>query len=355
MKARITGAAAALALITAATPAAAASVGQEVAGQVAVNAKIFSQSDDPYPDHHVMFPGGVTGLPDISYQILPRYRPMKLDLYLPPASFRGPRPTVIYVHGGGWQSGGPRLSGAFDNWPSVLAAIAARGYVVASVSYRFIGEAPHPAAIQDVKASIRWLRANAGKYRVDPDRIMTWGGSAGGHLAALAATSCGVAALEPPADSSGPPRNDKVEQQTPGAARTDVQSDCVQGAVTWYGIFDFRNKPLGPPEKALLGCAASACTEAQLASASPAAYLGPKTPPMLMIAGSEDHTVPPSQSKDFYAAMQARGLKSELMIIPGVDHSFIGPTHEETRDASRAALARTIDFFDAVIGDPSAR
>lgn len=355
MRALITTAAAALAVLSAASAAAAPSVGRALAAQAVVNARIFSQGDDPYPDHRVAFAGGVTGLPDLSYQILPRFRPMKLDLYLPPAGFRGPRPTVIYIHGGGWQSGGPRLSGAFDNWPRVLAAIASRGYVVASVSYRFAGEAPHPAAIQDVKASIRWLRANAGKYRVDPARIMVWGASAGGQLAALAATSCGVAALEPAAGSAGPPRNDKVEQQTAGTAPVGDASDCVQGAVTWYGIFDFTGRALGPPEQAYLGCAPSGCTPEQARSPSAISYLGPNTAPMLMIAGSEDHTVPPAQSRDFYAAMQARHLRGELMIIPGVDHSFIGKTPEATRDASRAGLARTIDFIDSVIGDRAPR
>src|SRR5437868_4204873 len=109
MKAQITGAAAALALAVEAAPAWAASPGETLAGQAVVNAKIFSQGDDPYPDHRVAFAGGVTGLPDVSYRIVQRYRPMKLDLYLPPTSFRGPRPVVIYIHGGGWQSGGPRL------------------------------------------------------------------------------------------------------------------------------------------------------------------------------------------------------------------------------------------------------
>src|SRR4051812_36738036 len=184
----------------------AATPGETLAAAQKVNPQIFSQGDDPYPDHRVAFPGGVTGLPDMTYSILPGWRPLKLDLYLPPASFPGPRPTVMFIHGGGWTGGGPRLSGAFDNWPTVLASMAARGYVVAAVSYRFSGEAPSPAAIQDVKAAVRWLRANARKYRVDKARMMTWGGSAGGQLAALAATSCGVAALEPAA-APGRPAN----------------------------------------------------------------------------------------------------------------------------------------------------
>jgi hypothetical protein len=135
-------------------------------------------SDDNYPERKVAFPGGVTGLPDLTYETLSGYRPMKLDLYLPPASFAGPRPFVIYIHGGGWANGIPRTAAVFANWPDVLASFAARGYVTASVSYRFQNEAPFPAAIQDVKAAIRWLHSNAEKYNIDTTRGMTLGSSA---------------------------------------------------------------------------------------------------------------------------------------------------------------------------------
>jgi acetyl esterase/lipase len=339
--------------LSASGPASAQTPGQALAAKAVVNAKIFSQGDDPYPDHHVVFAGGVTGYPDVAYQILPRYRPMKLDLYLPPASFTGPRPTVVFIHGGGWVGGGPRLSAAFDNWPTVLASMAARGYVVAAVAYRFSGEAPFPAAIQDVKAAIRWLRANSARYGVDKARMMTWGGSAGGQLAALAATSCGAGALEPVGPAG--PRNANVEQATAGAAAPQGESTCVQGAVAWYGIFDFATMPGRENERLYLGCGANQCTAEQTARASPVAYLGERTPPILIIAGAEDKTVPPAQSTSFHAAMQAKRLRSELMIIPGVDHSFIGSTPEATRSASRAALARTVDFIDTVIGDRAGR
>jgi acetyl esterase/lipase len=327
----------------------AATPGETLSDAQKVNPQIFSQGDDPYPDHHVVFPGGVTGLPDLTYQILPGWRPLKLDLYLPPASFKGPRPTVMFIHGGGWTGGGPRLSGAFDNWPSVLAAMSARGYVVAAVSYRFSGEAPSPAAIQDVKAAIRWLRANAGQYRVDKARMMTWGGSAGGQLAALAATSCGAPALEPPAPPAA--RNANVEKQTAGTARPETESDCVQGAVTWYGIFDFRTMPANRRPAPYLGCGKDGCTDDQLRQPSAAAYVSAKSPPMLMIHGSADTTVPVGQSQDFQKTLQAAGVRSELLVIPDVEHSFIGKTPEATRQASHLALARTVDFIDSVIGD----
>jgi hypothetical protein len=98
----------------------------------------------------------------------------------------------------GWSGGSKRTTGAFSNWPGVLAALAAKGYVVASLDYRLVGDEIAPAAIQDTKAAIRFLRANAAKYNVDKNRGLTWGPSAGGQLAALAATSCGATALSPP-------------------------------------------------------------------------------------------------------------------------------------------------------------
>jgi acetyl esterase/lipase len=154
---------------------------------------------DVYPEHHVSFPGGVTGIPDLVYYTVSGYRAVRMDLYLPPPSFRGPRPFVVYTHGGGWSGGSKRTTGAFSNWPGVLASLAAKGYVVASLDYRLSADEAFPAAIHDVKAAIRFLRANADKYNIDKTRALTWGPSAGAHLAALAATSCGAAALSPPA------------------------------------------------------------------------------------------------------------------------------------------------------------
>ena len=325
-------------------------IGEQVAAEAVVNPQIFSAGDDPYPAHPVNFAGGVVGWPDMTYQILPRYRPMKLDLYLPPVTFKGPRPAVVFIHGGGWIGGGNRLSGAFDNWPRVLASIARRGYVVAAVAYRFSGEAPSPAAIQDVKASIRWLRANADRYRIDKNRFMTLGGSAGGQLSGLAATSCGVAELSPPAPANRP-RNLTVENPKAGNRDPALESDCIQGAVAWYGIFDFATMPTSEVVQAYLGCAGAPCTDEQKRRASAQAYLGDKTPPILVIAGAEDKTVPAQQTRDFFAAMQAHGVQSEMLIIPGVDHSFLGKDGAATRSASQTALARTVNFIDKVIGD----
>jgi acetyl esterase/lipase len=305
--------------------------------------------DDRYPERRVNFPGDVVGFPDLTYSSLSGYRPLILDLYKPARS--GPSlPLVIYLHGGGWQGGHTRHSGAFEDWPGVLASIAARGYVVASVEYRLSGEAAFPAAVQDVKAAIRWLRTHATEFGIDKARAVVWGGSAGGQLAALVGASCGAGALEPLSAAANqrpePGRMDKPASQSQPAAA--VESDCVQGVVTWYGIFDL-SAPRGDAEYRYLGCAAGTCSAATLAAAGAMSYVDPKDPPVLMIHGVNDHTVPIAQSRSYLAALRAKGVKGELVEIPGVDHSFIGESPEATRDASLRALNQTLAFIGATL------
>lgn len=298
---------------------------------------------DHYPTVRLTFPGGVVGLPSLTYAVLPWYRPLHLDLYLPPGK-SGRHPLVIYIHGGGWMSGHTRQSGAFANWPGVLALIASRGYAVASVEYRLSGEAPFPAAIQDVKAAIRWLRAHATEYGIDPGRVVVWGGSAGGHLAALAGVSCGVTSLNPTAE--------KRAQIAPSGP----EGDCVQGVVSWYGVFDFhhaRNGSNNRTVKTFLGCASQGCTDAQLSVASPATYVKAGEPPMLLIVGSADNVVGPQQSRDFDALLRSKGDPVQLLIIPGVNHSFVGTTAASTRAASLEALQRTFEFIAQTVGPGS--
>jgi acetyl esterase/lipase len=296
--------------------------------------------DDRYPKAKVSFGSDVESYPDVVFSTQPGFRPLRLDIYRQVAP-KGPRPLVVYIHGGGWIGGHTRHSGAFSNWPGVLASLARKGYVVASVEYRLSSEAKFPAAIQDVKSAIKWMRANATRYSVDPQKTIVWGGSAGGQLAALAATTCGVESLEPEvADKS-----------------IASQSDCVQGLVAWYGVFDFNAIPPPPPgvDDAVsaagkyLGCAPAQCAS-KVALASPIANIDAKDPPTLLIHGEIDKVVPVGQSRAFDAALRAKGVPSELIVIPAVDHSFIGSSPEATRQASLQALAKTFEFIDAVAG-----
>jgi acetyl esterase/lipase len=211
------------------------------------------------------------------------------------------------------------------------------------VEYRLSGEARFPAAVQDVKTAIRWLRLNASKYGIDKSRALIWGASAGGQLAALTATSCGAAGLEP-----APPSD---------------ESDCVQGAVTWYGIFDFQTlatqrrsdstMPSGQPDSAdsrYLGCVVSTCPPQIVAAASPVSYVKQGDPPMLLVHGLADKTVPVQQTREMYDRLRAASVPVELYLIPEVDHSFIGKTPAQTAEASRAALTRVFEFIDTTIG-----
>jgi acetyl esterase/lipase len=327
------------------------------AGNAEISAKV--QPEDRYPERHVDFPGGVTGSPDLVYSTLPGFRPLHLDLYRPTLGTSRPNsPLVVYVHGGGWSGGHTRQSGAFTRWPLVLASLASRGYVVASVEYRLSGEARFPAAVQDIKAAIRWLRANAERYRIDASRVLIWGASAGGQLAALVATSCNVSELEPPVAGA-------VDPQTPQRAAdqsanvSSAGSDCVQAAVTWYGVFDFRtlagqrsadsavarNQPESADSR-YLGCQISECPADVVASASPVTYVKRGDPPMLLIHGSADKTVPVQQTQEMYEKLRSAGVPAELFLIPDVDHSFIGKKPADTERASRAALARVFAFVD---------
>ena len=313
-----------------------AEVAAEIAAQIAAGPVL----DDRYPRAKVSFGSDVASDPDVIFSTRPGFRPLRLDIYRQVAP-KGPRPLVVYIHGGGWQSGHTRHSGAFANWPEVLASLARKGYVVASVEYRLSREAKFPAAIHDVKDAIKYLRAHAVKYSVDPQRTVVGGGSAGGQLAALAATTCGVNALEPePTDKA-----------------VASQSNCVQGLVAWYGVFDFNaiappagtDDPAAYPVGRYLGCLPAQCAS-KFALASPITHIDAKDPPALLIHGDLDKVVPVGQSRAFDAALRAKGIASELMVISAVDHSFIGGSPEATRQASLEALSKTFAFIDAIVG-----
>jgi acetyl esterase/lipase len=268
-------------------------------------------------------------------------------------------PLVVYIHGGAWMSGDSQRSGAFVDFPGVLASLAQRGYVVASIEYRLSGEAKFPACIQDVKSAIRWLRAHAAEYAIDPTRAITWGVSAGGHLAALAAVSCGAQALEPPSAADNNPGNPDAKAAPNASPQV---SDCVQGTVAWYGVFDFatiaaqarddramsRDVP-DAPEWRMLGCFAAECKDGQIAAASPVTYVDPKDPPMLLMVGNKDKTVPYHQTLEMAQKLKSAGVPAELIVLPDIDHGFIGPTAEQTRAANLKALSATFDFIDKVL------
>jgi acetyl esterase/lipase len=207
-----------------------------------------------------------------------------LDLYLPDtAPPPNGHPLIVHIHGGAWRVGDKRDSQL--NSPHQMVA---QGYALAAINYRLSGEAQFPAQIHDVKAAIRWLRGHASAYRLDPQRVAAWGGSAGGHLSALVGTSAGVAALE---------------DLTLGHP---TQRSDVQAVVSWFGPTDFlkmdvylRQTGCGTPdhgaptspESQLLGAPIAEVPDA-VRRANPESWLRPDCPPFLLQHGTRDHLVP---------------------------------------------------------------
>jgi acetyl esterase/lipase len=234
----------------------------------------------------------------------------KLDLYVPNGA-GSPVPLIIWIHGGGWQSGDKQLGP--NSHPLRYAR---NGYAVASINYRLSDEAIFPAQIHDAKAAIRWLRANAAQYNLDVTRFGAWGSSAGGHLASLLGTSNDVPLLE-------------------GTVGGNLQySSSVQAVVDWYGPTDFlqmdaqltqngcpnpnHNSP-NSAESRLMGCAIQTCPEA-VQRANPMTYVTRDDPPFFIEHGTADCTVAPGQSQIFQNLLQSSGHDSSLTILQGAGH-----------------------------------
>jgi len=305
-----------------------------------------------YGPQRLSFPGGVTATFDLAYARPRGYRPLTLDLYHP-----GPRgmalPLVVFVHGGGWNGGDKRQAAGFADFPRALAELAAQGYVVASVGYRLSGEARFPAAVQDVKTAIRWLRGQARELNLDTTRVAVWGDGAGGQLAALTGVTCGVAAFDPEA----------------GRADTgELPSACVQAVIDWYGASDLQSlaadkaggsaadgfKPVeqgfAPPptsdEGGYLGCEPASCPPMVARLASPLAFISASSPPFLIQHGEADTVIPPAQSQKLHEALRKAGVPAELITYPGVGHNFTRGSAPDPA-AQRAALEKVVSFLAA--------
>jgi dipeptidyl aminopeptidase/acylaminoacyl peptidase len=215
----------------------------------------------------------------------------------------------------------------------------------------------------DIKTAIRWLRSKAAEYHIDPARAVVWGGSAGGQLAGLASVTCGVAMYDPnlPAaagavDGEGRPVSGSLPPKVAS------QSDCVQGAVTWYGVFDFatlreqagakegESTPGTQAASPYLGCDPIRCDKSVLEAASSTTYVDQKDPPMLLIHGTADQVVPYQQSEEMAAKLRQAGVRAELILMSAVGHGFIGSTQELTREASLKAQRATFNFIERAIG-----
>jgi acetyl esterase/lipase len=264
-------------------------------------------------------PSGTTVKRDIAY-VKGGTKAQTLDVFVP-ANAKEPLPLVIWIHGGGWQAGDKKQCPAIP--------LLNFGYVVASINYRLTDEGPHPAQINDCKAAVRWLRANAKEYSIDPDRIGVWGGSAGGHLVALLGAAGDAKDLEG------------------DGGNADVSSK-VQAVCDFFGPSDLTRVPdpgiaNGAVPKLLGGPLKDNLEKAK--AASPITYVTADDPPFLIMQGTHDPLVNAEQSRWLYDALKKAGVDAELEMIEGAGHG--GPEF-----AAPQRRKMVLDFFNANLKKP---
>jgi acetyl esterase/lipase len=238
----------------------------------------------------------------------------RLDLYLP-ENAAGPLPVIVWIHGGAWLAGSKDFAGEVVDFVE-------KGYAVASIGYRLSQHAQFPAQIEDCKAAIRWLRANADKYGLDGDHIGVGGPSAGGHLAALVGTTGDVQELE-------------------GDGGHADQSSRVQAVVDFFGPSDFsqmsahseKGSPLNhdapdSPEARLIGGPVQENPE-KVQRANPIHYLTKDDPPFLIVHGDRDSIVPCHQSELLDEALKQEGIEVTFHKLAGAGHG--GPQFNSDR------------------------
>jgi acetyl esterase/lipase len=265
----------------------------------------------------------------------------KLDLYIP-SGVAGRLPVVIWTGGSAWMADtGKRTA------PGVAAQLLPAGYAVAGVSIRSSSQVQFPGQLHDIKAAIRWLRANAAKYNLDPDRIGIMGDSSGGWTTAMAAVTGDAPEME-------------------GTVGTAGVSSRVQAAVAFYPPTNFLTmdawavKKCGQPgchddatspESRLVGCAIQTCPE-KVQAANPVRYVTASDPPLMILHGGSDPLVPHNQGEQLYMALNKACLESAFISLPKAGH---GPWNRFLTDdvVREAATIRSTSAAGCAVTTPT--
>ncbi|MBV9852730.1 MAG: alpha/beta hydrolase [Armatimonadetes bacterium] len=231
-------------------------------------------------------------------------RSLRLDILRPDPLPDTPMPVIIHIHGGGWAAGSKEESNPNE-------AFARAGFFTANIEYRLTPEAVFPAQIHDAKRAVRWLRAHAREYHLDPERIGAWGHSAGGHLAALLGVSGDAPELEGVADTGGV--SSRVQAVVALSAPSDLR---YPGEWNPWPASVLAQLFGGPVEQ-----------RRELAHlASPVTHVRPGVPPFLIVHGEQDDVVPAAQGERLYRALCEAGGEATLIRLSGAGHGFdVGP------------------------------
>ncbi len=253
-------------------------------------------------------------VPNVTYAVAGNYS-CNLDLWIPKNATE-PTPTLIYLHGGGW------VSGLREEFSLMFLPFIEMGFAVANVQYRMGHVSRAPAAVLDCRAALRWIVYNADKYHFDVERIVTFGHSAGGHLALMTGMLPASAGL----DFEIPGGNDLERQE----AMMRYYAECEEGKgelnvaaiIAWSGITDVSDLLAGTNKKAYaLSWLGTVPYAEELAKRmSPLTYARPGLPPMLLIHGDADMLVPYSQAVRLQEALDEAGVGNVLVTIPGGGH-----------------------------------
>ena len=266
----------------------------------------------------------------------------KLDIYMLHRRDK-PCPVIVWMHPGGFHEGDKGGSAieplARINMIQLVQLMLERGYAVVSINYRLSDEAIFPALISDIKAAIRWIRANAPKYNFNADKIVAWGSSAGGYLAAMLATTAHVKELE------------DLSMGNPD------QSSRVTAAVDWYGPTDFlqmdpQHIQLGEeanvhdpssPESRLMGASVTQVPD-KCKAASPITYITPESAPIFIQQGTGDPVIPYPQSMMLAEGMAAAIGKENVIL-----ELFENAGHADAAFFAAENVNKILDFLDKYI------
>jgi acetyl esterase/lipase len=283
--------------------------GFPIAFAVLLGSSQLAQAAPHVPENVIWQPGIEYSNPDEQHLQLNLARPKTGD---------GPFPAVLCIHGGGFRAG------TRDGYDGLCIQLAKRGYVAATITYRLSPNYKFPAAVHDTKAAVRWLRANAATYKINPEKIGVTGGSAGGHLAQFLAVTAHVPEFE-------------------GTGGNPEQSSSVACVVNFFGPSDF-TKSYGKSVDAAvvlpmwLGGNLDTARELHI-RASPLYWVTPDAAPTLCVHGTLDNYVAYEQAVWIVDRLKAAGVEASLLTLKGAGHGFRG---DDSKTADRALF----EFFD---------